>query len=56
MIPIKGKDKFKEAIRTKLVLEVAGRQPERKAIPVADKEPRVSCTIGEQMWQQRWGR
>ena len=56
VIPIKGKDQFKEAIRTKLVLEVAGRQPERKVIPVADKEPRVSCTIGEQMWQQRWGR
>jgi hypothetical protein len=56
VIPIKGKDQFKEAIRTKLVLEVAGRQPEHKAIPVAEKEPRVSCTIGEQMWQQRWGR
>ncbi len=56
VIPIKGKDQFKEAIRTKLVLEVAGRQPERRVVPVADKEPRVSCTIGEQMWQQRWGR
>jgi|SRR5579871_698259 len=56
VVPIKGKDQFKEAIRTKLVLEVAGRQPERKVVPVADKEPRVSCTIGEQMWQQRWGR
>ena len=56
VIPIKGKDQFKEAIRTKLVLEVAGREPEHKAIPVAEKEPRVSCTIGEQMWQQRWGR
>src|SRR5947209_4079800 len=58
VIPIKGKDQFKEAIRTKLVLEVAGREPPRKVIPVAEKEkePRVSCTIGEQMWQQRWGR
>ena len=58
VIPIKGKDQFKEAIRTKLVLEVAGREPPRTVIPVVEKErePRVSCTIGEQMWQQRWGR
>jgi len=56
VIPIKGKDQFKEAIRTKLVLEVAGREPPRNIVPVADKAPRVSCTIGEQMWQQRWGR
>lgn len=56
VIPIKGKEQFKEAIRTKLVLEVAGRQPARNVVHVSDKEPRVSCTIGEQMWQQRWGR
>jgi hypothetical protein len=56
VVPIKGKDQFKEAIRTKLVLEVAGREPADRIVHVADKEPRVSCTIGEQMWQQRWGR
>jgi hypothetical protein len=56
VVPIKGKEQFKEAIRTKLVLEVAGLQPARNVVHVADKEPRVSCTIGEQMWQQRWGR
>jgi hypothetical protein len=56
MVPIKGKDQFKEAIRTKLVLEVAGRQPEGRIIPVADAPKRISCLIGEQMWQQRWGR
>lgn len=56
MISIRGKDQFKQAIRTKLVLEVAGREPTRDIIPVADSGPRVSCMIGEQMWQQRWGR
>ena len=55
VVAIKGKDKFKEAIRTKLVLEVAGRTPERRVIPVSSKEPRVSCMIGERIWQQRWG-
>ncbi|MFZ2158638.1 MAG: DUF1194 domain-containing protein [Bradyrhizobium sp.] len=56
VVTIKERDKFKEAIRTKLVLEVAGRTPERPIVPVASKEPRVNCMIGEKIWQDRWGR
>jgi hypothetical protein len=56
VVAIKDRDKFKEAIRTKLLLEVAGRTPERRTVPVAEKEPRVSCLIGEKIWQDRWGR
>jgi hypothetical protein len=56
VVSIKDRDKFKEAIRTKLLMEVAGTTPERSIIRVAAKEPRVSCLIGEQIWQDRWGR
>jgi len=56
VVPIKGRDQFREAIRAKLVLEVAGRAPMVRFLHTAEKEPRISCTIGEQMWQQRWGR
>ena len=56
VVTIKDREKFKEAIRTKLLLEVAGRTPERPVVHVADKEPRVSCMIGEKIWQDRWGR
>jgi hypothetical protein len=56
VVTIKDRDKFKEAIRTKLLLEVADRTPDRPIVPVADKEPRVPCTIGEKIWQDRWGR
>jgi hypothetical protein len=35
---------------------VAGRTPERRIVPAADKEPRVNCLIGEKIWQDRWGR
>ncbi len=58
VVTIKDREKFKEAIRTKLLLEVAGRQPERPVVPAAAeaKEPRVSCMIGEKIWQDRWGR
>jgi hypothetical protein len=56
VVSIKDRDKFKEAIRSKLILEVAGRTPERRIVPAAEKEPRVSCLVGEKMWQDRWGR
>jgi hypothetical protein len=56
VVSIKDRDKFKEAIRTKLLLEVAGRNPERRVVPAAEREPRVSCLIGEKLWQDRWGR
>jgi hypothetical protein len=56
VVAIKDREKFREAIRSKLLLEVAGRTPERPLIPVAENEPRVSCLIGEKMWQDRWGR
>jgi Protein of unknown function (DUF1194) len=55
-VSIKDRDKFREAIRTKLILEVAGRTPEQPIVPVAEKEPRVPCLIGEKIWQDRWDR
>ena len=55
VIPIREREKFIEAIRTKLVLEVAGRLPAPRVIPASAEKPRISCTIGEQMWQDRWG-
>jgi hypothetical protein len=56
VVPIKGRENFKEAIRSKLIREVAGRTPDRPVRPAADKEPRISCMIGEKLWQNRWGR
>src|SRR5437879_7637829 len=56
VVTIKDREKFKEAIRTKLLLEVAGRTPERPVVPAAGREPRVNCMIGEKIWQDRWGR
>ena len=55
VVTIKDRDKFKEAIRTKLLLEIAGRTPERPIVPAAGKD-RVNCMIGEKIWQDRWGR
>src|SRR5262245_19201737 len=54
VIPIREREKFIEATRTKLVLEVAGLQPQPRIVPAAART-RVSCTIGEKLWQERWG-
>lgn len=55
VIPIRERDQFVNATRTKLVLEIAGHMPDARLIPVSADKPRVSCTIGERMWQERWG-
>jgi len=44
VIPIKQRDQFKEATRAKLVLEIAGRAPERRIVPAQVKLPRVYCS------------
>ncbi|MDO8533676.1 MAG: DUF1194 domain-containing protein [Xanthobacteraceae bacterium] len=56
MVPARERSQFAAAIRNKLVLEVAGMTPrERSLIVPVVSPPRISCTIGERMWQQRWG-
>jgi hypothetical protein len=40
VIPIREREQFKEATRTKLVLEIAGRTPERRVVPVQARAPR----------------
>jgi hypothetical protein len=55
VVPIRERSQFKEATRTKLVLEIAGRTPGGQVMPAQARSPRISCTIGEQMWRERWG-
>jgi len=55
VVPIREREKFIEATRTKLVLEVAGREPAASVVRASADKPRISCTIGEKLWQDRWG-
>jgi hypothetical protein len=60
LVSVRERHQFADAIRNKLVLEVAGIMPRKNAfaeqlVQPAVSPPRVSCTIGEQMWQRRWG-
>lgn len=62
MIPVRSIQQFPDAVRTKLLMEVAGLAPELPgispgeppAIPTAGREP-ADCTSGEQLWRERFG-
>ena len=56
VVAIKDRAKIKDSIRNKLVLEVSGRPPERFTVALAESEPRVPCSVGEKLWQDRRGR
>ena len=55
VIAVRERSQFKEAIRTKLIMEVAELSPAARVQRVQARPSRVSCTIGEQMWRDRWG-
>jgi Protein of unknown function (DUF1194) len=55
VVPIRERQQFVEATRTKLVLEISSREPEPRIVPASAEKPRISCTVGEKMWQERWG-
>jgi hypothetical protein len=57
VVSIKHRNDFKEAIRAKLILEVAGQTTEPRIAPVVQSDPRVPCLIGEKISQEhQWRR
>lgn len=56
VIPVRGTHEFADAIKTKLVMEIAGvKPPKSQLVHKAAGEQRVSCSVGERMWMERWG-
>jgi hypothetical protein len=53
VIAVKDKGRFADAIRTKLVLEIAAAEPPPRFIHTQDAK--VNCSIGEQIWRDRYG-
>jgi hypothetical protein len=53
VISIKERAELKTAIRTKLILEVAGVQPPPTMIPIQARKASVPCTIGEETLRGR---
>ncbi|WP_274426792.1 DUF1194 domain-containing protein [Chelativorans sp. YIM 93263] len=55
MIPVNDWSQFPEAVRRKLVMEIAGYTPSPRELPVINVQAQAStdCLIGEKMWQDR---
>jgi hypothetical protein len=55
MIPVREKDQLQQAIKTKILLEVAGETPPQPLVQPAQGEARANCFIGENQWRDRMG-
>ncbi|MGA0533204.1 DUF1194 domain-containing protein [Hansschlegelia sp. KR7-227] len=65
MAPVRAIDQFAEAVRTKLVMEIAGLEPPAPDIGLGERPPSrpaamtaaepTSCTVGEDIWRERFG-
>ncbi|MGL4440234.1 MAG: DUF1194 domain-containing protein, partial [Bosea sp. (in: a-proteobacteria)] len=57
VISITEKPQFTQTIKTKLIMEIsdAPAEPARLIMPAQARTPRVSCTVGEDMWRNRMG-
>lgn len=64
VLPVRGVEAFAGAVRTKLVMEIAGLAPDDPALPEpmrpsaqpAAGTPATDCLGGEQVWRDRFGR
>ena len=55
VIPIRERQQFIDATRNKLVTEISSRPLAPRVMLASARAPRISCTIGEKLWQERWG-
>src|SRR5215207_4942230 len=56
MVPVRDRAQFVQAVKTKILLEIAGRPPAEPLVkPAQTLERRANCLAGEQRLQNRWG-
>jgi Protein of unknown function (DUF1194) len=55
MVPVREREQFPAAIKTKILLEIAGAAPETPLVQPAQLESRTDCMIGETQWRNRMG-
>ncbi|MBM6595045.1 DUF1194 domain-containing protein [Microvirga pudoricolor] len=54
MIPVRDREQFPQAIKTKILLEVANRVPPEPLLLRIQAQPRTNCMAGEMQWRDRW--
>jgi hypothetical protein len=55
MVPARELEQFQQAIKTKIMLEVAGLMPDQALIHKAQGAPTTNCLVGETQWRDRMG-
>jgi hypothetical protein len=53
-VPIRERDQFIEATKTKILLEIADLMPEQPLINRIQSTPASNCLAGEMQWRDRW--
>jgi hypothetical protein len=55
VVPVREREQFPQAIKTKILLEIADLQPAGSMIERIQAAPRTNCLIGETQWRDRMG-
>jgi len=55
MVPVREREQFPQAIKTKILLEIAGSTPSEPLVQKVQAVPRANCLIGESQWRDRMG-
>jgi hypothetical protein len=55
VVPVRDRKQFPEAIKTKILLEIAGLTPFHAMIHRAQATRKANCLIGETQWRDRMG-
>jgi Protein of unknown function (DUF1194) len=55
MVPAREREQFQQAIKTKIMLEVAGLDPEQSLLHRAQGAAPANCLVGETQWRDRMG-
>jgi Protein of unknown function (DUF1194) len=55
VVPVREREHFPNAIKTKILLEIAGLMPPAPLVQPAQVQPRTDCMIGETQWRNRMG-
>jgi hypothetical protein len=53
-VPVRERDQFIEAIKTKILLEIANLMPGQSLISRIQSPQRTNCMAGEMQWRDRW--
>jgi len=53
-VPVRERDQFVEAIKTKILLEIANLMPDQPLISRVQTPSRTNCLAGEMQWRDRW--